>query len=70
LAVGATILILGIGGAMGMPNGMYPFQIPVVLPQRHPGHCVCRHRWYSVERALPDPPAKLFGVEERTNINL
>ncbi len=36
LAVGATILILGIGGNLAMPNGIFPFNIPVVFPNGIP----------------------------------
>lgn len=36
LAVGATILVLGIGGAMGLPNGLFPFPIPVIFPSGIP----------------------------------
>lgn len=32
LAVGATILVCGIGGNLGLPNGLFPFVIPVVFP--------------------------------------
>lgn len=36
LAVGATILITGIGGNLGLPNGLYPFKIPVAFPDGIP----------------------------------
>jgi uracil permease len=32
LAVGAIILILGIGGNLVLPNGVYPFNIPYLFP--------------------------------------
>lgn len=32
LAVGAIILITGIGGSLSLPNGLFPFQIPVFFP--------------------------------------
>ncbi len=32
LAIGATILVCGIGGNLGLPNGLFPFTIPVVFP--------------------------------------
>jgi uracil permease len=32
LAIGAAILICGIGGNLGLPNGLFPFTIPVVFP--------------------------------------
>jgi uracil permease len=36
LAIGATILITGIGGNLGLPNGLYPFKIPVLFPNGIP----------------------------------
>ncbi len=36
LAIGAVILVLGIGGAIGMPNGVFPFRIPVLFPNGIP----------------------------------
>jgi len=36
LAIGATILILGIGGNLVLANGIYPFQIPVLFPSGIP----------------------------------
>lgn len=32
LAVGAIILITGIGGNLALPDGLFPFPIPVVFP--------------------------------------
>jgi len=32
LAIGAAILVCGIGGNLGLPNGLFPFTIPVVFP--------------------------------------
>jgi uracil permease len=32
LAIGAAILIAGIGGNLALPNGLFPFVIPVVFP--------------------------------------
>jgi uracil permease len=36
LAIGASILITGIGGNLGLPNGLYPFKIPVLFPNGIP----------------------------------
>jgi uracil permease len=36
LAVGSTILILGIGGNLALPNGIFPFNIPVLFPNGIP----------------------------------
>ncbi len=32
LAIGAAILVCGIGGNLGLPNGLFPFIVPVVFP--------------------------------------
>lgn len=36
LAIGATILVLGIGGAMALPDGLFPFRIPGIFPEGIP----------------------------------
>ncbi len=36
LAVGAIILICGIGGNLALPNGVFPFQIPMLFPNGIP----------------------------------
>lgn len=36
LAIGATILVTGIGGSMGLANGTFPFAIPVLFPNGIP----------------------------------
>ena len=44
LAIGAVILVLGIGGNLALPNGLFPFTDPGALPERHPGHRVLGDR--------------------------
>lgn len=36
LAIGATILITGIGGNLALPNGVFPFNVPVLFPNGIP----------------------------------
>jgi uracil permease len=36
LAVGAVILITGIGGNLALPNGVFPFQVPFLFPNGIP----------------------------------
>lgn len=36
LAIGAVILIFGIGGNLALPNGLFPFPIPVLFPDGIP----------------------------------
>ena len=71
LAVGAIILIAGIGGALALAEWPVPVPDPRDLPERHPGDCVRCHSRHPGESALPGryrPPC--FGVKERENINL
>jgi uracil permease len=70
LAVGATVLILGIGGNLALKDGLFPFQIPYIFPNGIPaivfsaivgilmnvGFLLVRPEW--------------FGVKERENINV
>ncbi len=69
LAVGATILILGIGGNLGLKDGMFPFAVPVLFPNGIPAivfSAICGIILNLIFLVLP--PA-LFGVKERENIN-
>jgi uracil permease len=36
LAIGAIILVTGIGGNLALPNGLFPFEIPVLFPSGVP----------------------------------
>lgn len=36
LAIGAVVLVLGIGGNLALPNGLFPFPIPVLFPSGIP----------------------------------
>jgi len=36
LAIGSAILVCGIGGNLGLANGLFPFNVPVVFPQGIP----------------------------------
>jgi uracil permease len=36
LAIGSAILVCGIGGNLGLENGLFPFTVPVVFPQGIP----------------------------------
>jgi len=36
LAIGAVILVCGIGGNLALPNGIFPFQVPVLFPNGIP----------------------------------
>jgi len=69
LAVGATILILGIGGNLGLPDGLFPFVIPGLFPSGIPAIVFAALVGILINAVfLLLPPAK-FGVQERENIN-
>jgi uracil permease len=70
LAVGATILVVGIGGAMALPNGLYPFLIPVIFPSGIPAIVFAALLGIVVNLIFLFLPPKMFGVEDRENINL
>lgn len=69
LAVGATILILGIGGNLGLPNGLFPFSIPVVFPDGIPAIVFSAIVGILLNTLFLVLPPSMFGVQERTNIN-
>jgi uracil permease len=69
LAVGAIILVIGIGGAMGLANGMYPFVIPVIFPNGIPAIVFAAICGIIVNLIFLFVPPSLFGIEERQNIN-
>ena len=70
LAVGAIILVAGIGGNLGLPNGMFPFPIPVLFPSGIPAIVFAAILGILVNLLFLILPPKMFGVEERENINL
>jgi uracil permease len=69
LAVGAIILILGIGGNLGLPNGLFPFKIPGVFPDGIPAIVFAAIVGILVNLVFLIIPPSLFGVKERENIN-
>jgi uracil permease len=69
LAVGAIVLVAGIGGAMGLPNGLFPFPIPVIFPSGIPAIVFAAILGILVNLIFLILPPRLFGVEDRQNIN-
>ncbi len=70
LAIGATVLVLGIGGSMGLPNGIFPFPIPGIFPNGIPAIVFAAIVGILLNVLfLVLSPAR-FGVEERQNINI
>ncbi len=70
LAVGAIILITGIGGNLGLPNGMFPFKIPVLFPDGIPAIVFSAILGILVNLVFLILPPSKFGVQDRENINL
>lgn len=69
LAVGAIILITGIGGNLALPNGLFPFPIPVVFPNGIPAIVFAAIVGILLNTLFLILPPSLFGVKERENIN-
>ncbi len=70
LAVGAIILVTGIGGNLALADGVYPFYVPVLFPNGIPAIVFAALVGILLNLVfLALPPAR-FGVQERENINL
>lgn len=69
LAVGAIILILGIGGNLGLENGLFPFRIPVFFPDGIPSIVFAAIVGILINLIFLLLPPSRFGVKERENIN-
>lgn len=70
LAVGATILIAGIGGNLALKDGLFPFPIPVVFPNGIPAIVFAAIVGILMNVLFLVLPPSLFGVKDRENINL
>ncbi len=70
LAIGATILVLGIGGAMGLPAGLFPFKIPYVFPNGIPAIVFSAIFGILLNLVFVLVPPSLFGVKERSNLDV
>jgi len=69
LAVGAIILITGIGGNLALPNGLYPFVIPVLFPNGIPAIVFAAIVGIVVNLIFLALPPSKFGIQDRENIN-
>ncbi|HEY3312562.1 MAG TPA: solute carrier family 23 protein [Anaerolineales bacterium] len=70
LAVGAIILVTGIGGNLALPNGVFPFQVPWLFPSGIPAIVFAAILGILVNTIFLVLPPSAFGVKERQNINL
>ena len=69
LAIGAVILILGIGGAMGLPDGLFPFYVPVIFPNGIPAIVFSAIVGILFNLIFIIVPPSMFGVEERSTLD-
>ncbi|HTP11398.1 MAG TPA: solute carrier family 23 protein [Anaerolineae bacterium] len=69
LAVGAVILITGIGGNLALKDGLYPFQIPIIFPNGIPAIVFAAIVGILLNLIFLILPPSKFGVKERENIN-
>lgn len=70
LAVGSIILITGIGGNLGLPDGIFPFNIPVLFPNGIPAIVFAALIGILLNAIFLLLPPSRFGVADRENINL
>ncbi len=70
LAVGASILVLGIGGNLGLKDGLFPFPIPVIFPNGIPAIVFAAIVGILLNLLFLLVKPSWFGVKERENINL
>lgn len=70
LAIGATILVLGIGGSMALPNGLFPFPIPVIFPNGIPAIVFSAIVGILLNLLFLALPPSRFGVQERSNLEV
>lgn len=69
LAIGAVILITGIGGNLGLKDGIFPFQIPIIFPNGIPAIVFSAILGILLNVLFIVLPPSMFGVQERENIN-
>jgi len=67
LAVGAIILITGIGGNLALKNGLFPFTIPYVFPSGIPAIVFSAFLGIALNALFLVLPPSRFGVAEREN---
>ena len=69
LAIGATILVFGIGGAIGLPNGLFPFSIPYMFPNGIPAIVFSAIVGILLNLLFLLLPPSRFGVKDRADLN-
>jgi uracil permease len=69
LAVGATILVMGIGGNLGLPNGIFPISVPYLFPDGIPAIVFAAIVGILMNLVFVVLPPSKFGIKDRQNIN-
>jgi uracil permease len=69
LAVGATILVTGIGGNLALKDGLFPFPIPFLFPSGIPAIVFAAILGILINTIFLLFPPSSFGIKERENIN-
>lgn len=69
LAIGAAILVLGIGGNLGLENGIFPFKVPFFFPNGIPAIVFAAFVGIVLNLIFVLFPPSRFGVTEREDIN-
>ena len=69
LAIGAIILVLGIGGNLALPNGIFPFKVPVFFPDGIPAIVFAAFVGIVLNLIFVALPPSRFGVVEREDVN-
>jgi uracil permease len=70
LAVSSSVLILGIGGNLGLANGLFPFHIPYIFPDGIPAIVFSALVGILINLLFLLVPPSRFGVKERMNLNI
>lgn len=65
LFIGSVILVLGIGGSLGLPNGIYPFNIPVLFPNGIPAIVFSAIVGILINLVFVLLPPSRFGIADR-----
>ena len=68
LAIGAVILVLGIGGNLALPNGLFPFRVPILFPDGIPAIVFAAIVGILLNALFLILPPSKFGVQERANV--
>lgn len=69
LAIGATILVCGIGGNLGLKDGLFPFHIPSVFDNGIPAIVFAAFAGIVLNLLFLVLPPSMFGVKDRVNLN-